>query len=169
MNVQTFVPQRSVEGFNEAVIGGLSRMTEVDLNFVVIRPEIEDLLGKLAAVVHEHHRWRPASGDQVITYSDDILATQTMPDFDASASRVKTATIVWIRNLSPFTSQSETKSIEQALFARFGTKRSWRATRIVRCRGRLLRNYSDSAVHSRYAWFLPNFQPSRRSKTCRRR
>jgi hypothetical protein len=43
MNVQTFVPQRPVEGFNETVVGGLAQSTEVDLNFVVIRPDISDL------------------------------------------------------------------------------------------------------------------------------
>lgn len=38
MNVKTFVPQRPVEGFNETIVGGLTRTTKVDLNFVVIRP-----------------------------------------------------------------------------------------------------------------------------------
>ncbi len=41
MHVQTFIAQRSIEGFNETVVNRLAGAAEVDAYFVVISPEIE--------------------------------------------------------------------------------------------------------------------------------
>lgn len=65
VRVQAFVPQRSVEGFDEAVVRGLAGATEIDSDFVVICPQIEQTTGKLAAVVDEHAYWCTSnSGNQ---------------------------------------------------------------------------------------------------------
>ena len=47
VNIQALVPKRSVERFDEAVIGRLARPIEVDRHLVVVRPQIEDPAGEL--------------------------------------------------------------------------------------------------------------------------
>ena len=51
MHVQALLAQRPVEAFDEGIVRGSSRSRQLDADFVVIRPEIDHVTGKFAAVV----------------------------------------------------------------------------------------------------------------------
>ena len=54
VHVQAFVPKSSVERFDEAVLGGLSRPYEVELHPSKVAPLVEDLGRKFRSVVDSY-------------------------------------------------------------------------------------------------------------------
>lgn len=51
MHVQALVPRRTVESIDVAVIRGLPRMAEGEVDLVVVRPQVQQPLREFAAVV----------------------------------------------------------------------------------------------------------------------
>jgi hypothetical protein len=54
MDVQTFISQRPVKRLNESVARGFAWPGEVDLNAMVIGPEVDKMAGKLGTIVSEY-------------------------------------------------------------------------------------------------------------------
>ena len=77
VHVQTFVPHRTVERLDEAVVGRLPRSTEVDLHFVMVSPEIKELSGELAAVIRQYPHGSTPMSDKPAADSDNILASKS--------------------------------------------------------------------------------------------
>jgi hypothetical protein len=98
---------------------------------VMIRPEVQHPPRQLAAIVHEDPLRSPTLRHETIADANNILPRSFLPTSIASASRLKTSTIVNARKRSPLTSWSATKSMHQASFGRLGTKRSRRVTTIL--------------------------------------
>jgi hypothetical protein len=83
MHVQAFVSERTIEGFDKAIIGGLARAAEVNLHAVVIRPKIHESTRELAAVVDEDSHRRSTYSDYLIAGINNILAAETLTDSNA--------------------------------------------------------------------------------------
>lgn len=70
MDIQALVPQRSVESFDEGVIGRLARSKEIDPRSMVISPQIDKLAGELYAIICKQIFWRacndPSDSAQVM-------------------------------------------------------------------------------------------------------
>lgn len=97
MQVQAFVLERSLEGSDGAVVGRFSRPAEVDLYLVVVRPNIQQPPGELAAVVRKKESWRLPLSNQPIQYRDDIVRMQALSHFRGEGLLNSMSTeIAWI-------------------------------------------------------------------------
>jgi hypothetical protein len=73
MDIQALVPQRSVEGRDEAVIRRFARSTEVQPNFMVIGPHVYGPPTELAPVIDEYAFGRAPLLHQAVDYGNHIL------------------------------------------------------------------------------------------------
>ena len=83
--VQTLGPEGSVERFHESVVRRLAGTREVDLDPVLISPEIHSLAGELAAIVTEQKPRYSAFLLQPVQGSYHIFSLQALPRFDGYA------------------------------------------------------------------------------------
>src|SRR6266852_6778576 len=60
VHIQALGAQGAVERLHMRVVGRLPRPGEVDLDAVVIRPQVHDLTDKLGTVIAEQHLWNSA-------------------------------------------------------------------------------------------------------------
>lgn len=75
MDVQAFVPQCSVKGFDEDLVGWLAWTREGDACFVVIRRKINKLTGKLGTIIGEQIFRSAAEPDKPVEDLDNVLAS----------------------------------------------------------------------------------------------
>lgn len=80
VQIQTLLAQRSVEGFDEGVVGRFPRATKVDAGVVMICPEIHQLPGELSPVVREEELRSTALGGEAIERLDDMRRPQSAAD-----------------------------------------------------------------------------------------
>lgn len=59
VSVQAFVPKRAIEGLDKRIVGRLPRTAELDLDFVVVGPEVDDVTGELTAVIAKQRPRNP--------------------------------------------------------------------------------------------------------------
>lgn len=103
MDVQAFVPKRSVERLDEAVSRRHPRAAEVDLDPVMIRPEIQHPSRDLAAVVDEVPLRGPMLRHEAIADANNSPPRSLLLTSIASALRLKTSKIARARKRSPLT------------------------------------------------------------------
>lgn len=72
-----------VEAFDEGIVRGSSWSRELDADFMMIRPEIDHVTGKFAAVVGKQPVRSIASPDQPIENINDMLSTQSLAALDS--------------------------------------------------------------------------------------
>ena len=82
VDVETFVPERAVEGLDEGIVGWLAGSAEVELHTVVMGPEIHHPPGEFATVVDEHARRGTTSANQRVANPNHIFAAQSGSHFD---------------------------------------------------------------------------------------
>ena len=85
MDIQALVPQRSVEGFDEGVIGRLARSREIDPRSMVISPQVDKLAGKLCTIVSEQIFWCASQSNEPVENLDDVLASEPVSNFDCQS------------------------------------------------------------------------------------
>lgn len=90
VDVQALIPERAIEGLDEAVVGRLARSVEVDGDSPVISPEIEHPAGELTAVINEDTSRRAAPCRQAVAGWRDVLGAQPLTDHDVGRVRART-------------------------------------------------------------------------------
>ena len=142
--VQTLVGQRPVEGLHEALGRRLAGPAEIETNLVVICPKIVQPIGEFAAVDLEQHLGSTPSAIKRFSATTTRSLPRRCPISIASASRLKTSTIVSARKPSPLTGWSDTKSIAHAWLGCVGMNRLRRSTVKLRRFSRLFYNCNCS-------------------------
>jgi len=66
MDVQAFIVQRSVEGFDEGVIGWFAGPGEVYAGSMVVSPKIYKLTSKLCTIIGEQVFWRSSKSNEPV-------------------------------------------------------------------------------------------------------
>ena len=113
MDVEALITQRSVECFDEAVVGWLAWPTEINPGMVVAGPEIEYLPAEFTTVVDKQaFRCWPLLQNGV-ERGNHMLATQPLAGDDGQGFAAIDIMIVSRRILVPSASWSATKSMLQ--------------------------------------------------------
>ena len=76
MFVKALLPKARIKCFNQSVISGFARTTEIQLNVVPISPTIEILGDELRAIITADVSWTSSDCEQVTQQFNDILATE---------------------------------------------------------------------------------------------
>ncbi len=84
--IEALGTQPAVEGFDDPIVRRLSGTTEVQTHALQVRPLVQPLARKLAAVIHADLRWeRSPIGRDPVEHAGDIIATQAAGHLDRQA------------------------------------------------------------------------------------
>jgi hypothetical protein len=82
MSVQALLPESSVEGFHDRVVGGLAAAAEVHPDVIGVRPEIHLGSCELRIIVGRNSLWQAAVVFQSIHGGDYVIGAQGEADLD---------------------------------------------------------------------------------------
>src|SRR5688572_23323784 len=144
MDVQTLVPQPSVERLDHPVLDRLPRSNEIEPNPVLVTPLVEHLRREFRSVI-DTYRNRPCVSRTDCSASTTLWPVNAKSAGSAMDSRFHLSMTVSTRYLRPEVSWSWTKSIAQNSPSRSGTSAGPRC-RLRRFRRRtLIRTWSPPA------------------------
>ena len=72
--VQTFIPEPTIEGFAERVLGRLARGNVMPVEIMVLSPAENGIRSELRAVVRDNELRLTAAFDQAVEFPDDPAA-----------------------------------------------------------------------------------------------
>ena len=150
VGVEALIPDTSVEGFDEGVIGrlvdfpGREKSSVTPLSYAHLSSASEMNSGPLSACIRIgcSSRWLQTFESTRTTSSP----VSDCPTSMARHSRVKLSTTVSARNFLPSNNASETKSMLQLWFGAVSSMRSIRLAAAFLRRGRLVRRLRPSAL-----------------------
>lgn len=83
--VETFISELAVEAFDVGILYGPSRPDEVQLNAVLVSPDVKSSAGELGSVIHDDEFWQTVGRHQTIEDSGDALSWKRGVHFDGRA------------------------------------------------------------------------------------
>ena len=85
INIQTFIPEAAIEGFDKGIIHRLARTAELKRHFVFIRPFIQLLRYEFRPIVNIYRTRHAACCFETIHYPGHILSLYLLPNLDHQA------------------------------------------------------------------------------------
>lgn len=76
LDIQAFIPQPTIEAFDQPIINGLARSDELELNVMPVGPSLHGPTRELTAVVHRDRSGHPAVMDNRLQGRGHLCASQ---------------------------------------------------------------------------------------------
>jgi hypothetical protein len=135
LGVEEFGAEPASEALDVAVLGRLPRLSEGQLDAVIVGPLIERATAQFRSVVDDQTRGPPRSSAIISRIVMTRAAGRLVPPSHASPSRLSASATLKIRNGRPVVASSVVKSAAQHSLTRVGATTGGRAS-ATRLRGR---------------------------------